>query len=210
MSTLQERLKSLRSENKITQRKLANDLNCSYSTIALYETGHRNPDNDTLKKLADYFDVSTDYLLGRSDIKDLPKGAFKLDDSIKIPIVGTIRAVEPILADENIVGYEFVTPDSLPSGELFGLKVIGDSMDLSHITDGSTVVVHKQEVVENGEIAVVMVNGEDATIKKFYKTDTTVTLMPHSSNPKHQPRVIDITKSNIKIIGKVVKITINT
>lgn len=66
-------LKQLRNERKITQRELATLLNLSPSTIAMYETGQRKPDFQTLQKIADFFDVSTDYLLGRTDIRNLYK-----------------------------------------------------------------------------------------------------------------------------------------
>lgn len=69
MDNLQERLKLLRNNNKITQRQLAKDLNVSPSTIALYETGDRNPDSIMLKKIASYFNVSIDYLLGNTNIE---------------------------------------------------------------------------------------------------------------------------------------------
>lgn len=65
---LKERLKELRSEKQITQRELANLLRLSPSTIAMYETGQRMPDPEILQRIADFFGVSTDYLLGRTDI----------------------------------------------------------------------------------------------------------------------------------------------
>lgn len=65
---MHNRLKYLRNEKKITQRQLAKLLNLSSSTIAMYETGKRKPDCETLQRIADFFDVSTDYLLGRTDI----------------------------------------------------------------------------------------------------------------------------------------------
>jgi transcriptional regulator with XRE-family HTH domain len=64
-----KRFKQLREEMNITQRELAEHLNCSKSAIALYETGQRNPDHETLNKIADFFSVSTDYLLGRTDFR---------------------------------------------------------------------------------------------------------------------------------------------
>lgn len=80
MSIISARLRSLRNQKKLTQRQLSSKLQISQSTIALYETGNREPDIDTLQKIADFFDVTTDYLLGRSDdptgypthLKDLP------------------------------------------------------------------------------------------------------------------------------------------
>lgn len=94
MSTFYERLKLLRADKKITQRQLANDIKCSNSTIALYETGQRNFDPDTLQQIADYFNVTVDYLLGRSEVKntELPEGAIKVGNFYKLPILGIIRA----------------------------------------------------------------------------------------------------------------------
>jgi transcriptional regulator with XRE-family HTH domain len=66
---LKDRLKTLRNEKNLTQRELARLLNLSPSTIAMYETGQRFPDPETLKKIADFFNVSIDYLLGRTDIR---------------------------------------------------------------------------------------------------------------------------------------------
>lgn len=68
-------LKQLRNEKKITQRQLAKLLNLSPSTIAMYETAQRKPDFETLQKIANFFDVSTDYLLGRTNIRNLYKEA---------------------------------------------------------------------------------------------------------------------------------------
>ncbi len=74
---LATRLKSLRKEKNITQKKLSDEINVSASTIGLYEQGRRTPDNETLTKIADYFEVTTDYLLGRTNQK-----YFKEEDTI--------------------------------------------------------------------------------------------------------------------------------
>lgn len=77
-------------------------------------------------------------------------------------------------------------------------------MNLSHIVDGQLVLIRRQEEVENGEIALVLVNGDDATVKKFYKTGDIVTLMPNSSNSDYQPIAVDLKTTEFRIIGKVV------
>jgi len=66
---IEDRLKQLRKENSLTQKELADKLNISKGSIAMYETGKRSPDNEILSIIADFFDVSTDYLLGRSNIR---------------------------------------------------------------------------------------------------------------------------------------------
>lgn len=81
-------------------------------------------------------------------------------------------------------------------------------MNAARIQDGDLLIVRRQEEVENGEIAIVLVDDEDATVKRFYSTRDTVTLMPQSTNPQHQPQMYDLRKTRIKVLGKVVKIEI--
>jgi len=204
--TFAGRLKQLRIEYGLTQEELANALNISKGTIGMYEIDKRKPDTDMLKEIANYFKVSIDYLLCNTDFRenDLPRNAFTTDDYLAVPILGTIRAGEPIYAEVNIIGHAPVPKFMISSGEHFYLKVIGDSMNMDNIVDGGYVLVRRQDMVENGETAVIIVDGDEATIKKFYRTDTTVTLMPKSSNPLHQPIVIDIRKISVKVVGKVV------
>lgn len=201
-----DRLKSLREEKKLTQTDLAINFNISDSAINRYEKGLRNPDYDLLAKLSSFFNVSVDYLLGISDVRksELPQNAIIPDEHITVPLLGTIRAGEPLYAEVNVVGYAPVPKFLITSGEYFYLKVVGDSMNLDNILDGGYVLVRRQEEVENGEIAVVLVDGEEATIKRFYKNDGSVTLMPKSNNPVHQPLLIDTKKIPVKVIGKVV------
>ncbi len=89
------KLKELRQSLGLTQNKIAEQLNISRSTIAMYETGASEPDNETLTKLADIFNVTIDYLLGRDDLQQSKKG-------IKIPVLGTIPAGVPIEAVEDV------------------------------------------------------------------------------------------------------------
>lgn len=121
----------------------------------------------------------------------------------RIPILGRIPAGLPLLAEENIEGYTLT--DLNGGAEYFALRVTGDSMNAVGIQDGHILQIRKQPEVENGEIAVVMVGDEDATVKRFYSTGTTVTLMPQSTNPIHQPQIYDTTKTHIEVLGKVVK-----
>lgn len=79
-------------------------------------------------------------------------------------------------------------------------------MNLSRINDGDILLIRRQDYVENGQIAVVIINGHDATVKKFYNNDNgTATLMPHSSNPEHLPIIIDLSKEHLVILGRVIQ-----
>ena len=107
-------------------------------------------------------------------------------------------------AEENIEGYTYT--DLNGENEYFALRVKGDSMDALGIRDGYIVIVRRQSIVEDGEVAIVMVDHEDATMKRFYRTDSTVTLMPQSTNPAHKPQIYNLTKTTVEILGKVVKV----
>lgn len=205
-----ERLKKLREEKGLTQIDLGKVFSVSHATINRYEKGQRQPDTETINEFSKFFNVSSDYLLGISDSRsnDLPPGAIKIDGFVKIPVLGVIRAGEPMYAEQNIIDYEYVATMNLPKGECFFLKVVGDSMNLSNIIDGCLVLVRVQEEVENGDIAVILVNGHDATVKRFHRSGNTVTLMPNSSNLEHQPYVIDTKATSVEVIGKVVQAVI--
>jgi repressor LexA len=210
MATFSERFRELRKEKHITLDIIAGVLKTTKTTLSRYENNLRVPNIDFVKDAANYFGVQADYLLGRSDIRynNLIYDAFQ-KKTVDLPIISIVRESEPLYAEKNILGYSSIDVNLVPSGECYYLKVKGDSMNLSHIVDGQLIIIRRQEEVENGEIALVLVNGEDAAIKRFYKTDTIVTLMPHSSNQEHQPRIIDLRKENVKVIGKVVGTFIN-
>lgn len=100
------------------------------------------------------------------------------------------------------VGYERT---KRRGAEYFALRVSGDSMNAAGINDGYIIIVRRQEEVESGEIAVVMVGDNDATVKRFYSEKNSVTLMPQSTNQIHHPQIYDTRKTQIKVLGKVIK-----
>lgn len=128
----------------------------------------------------------------------------KVKNTLKVPVLGKIAAGSPIFAEEHILDYEeIVNPGNVKDGEIFMLLVKGDSMIGSRIYDGDKVLVKVQPDVENGEIAVVNVNGYEATLKKVKKMPNgQVLLMP--SNDKYEPILIDNEKA--RIIGKVIQV----
>ena len=146
--------------------------------------------------------------LGRSRIETtLPKGIDPKENIALLPVIGEIRAGQPIYAEENIIGLEPVHPDFIRSGEYFFLLVRGDSMKDSGIKDGSFVLVRKQEQVENGEIAVAMVDEENATVKRVYLNEqmNSITLQPDNSDYAPQTYPTEY----VRIIGKVVRAIID-
>lgn len=125
---------------------------------------------------------------------------------IKIPVLGRVAAGLPLEAVEEIIGYEEITPELAASGDYFALAIQGDSMAPT-ICQGDVVVVRKQEDIENGEIAVVLVNGQDATVKKFFRTEQGVKLVP--LNPNYEPLFFtaeEVGRLPVVAVGKVVEL----
>lgn len=198
-----KRLKAERTARGLTQEALSKMIGLSIGTLSGYERNYREPDFETVTKLSNILGVSVDYLLGVSDIRNpLPSNAYPVGDTVKIPVVGVIRAGEPILVAENIIGYEVVEKDAAKNGEYFYLKVAGDSMIGARIHDGDLVLVRRQDDVDDGEIAVVLLDCEEATLKKIYRQNGQVILQ--AENPKYPPRVIK--RGDVRIIGKVTEV----
>lgn len=122
-----------------------------------------------------------------------------------IPIIGAVAAGIPIFAEENIEGYLPMLSTFLNSAKkYFYLIVRGTSMNLE-FPEGSFVLVEETPFVENGQIAVVKVNGYDATVKKVSRSGNIITLIPLSNDPIHEPQTYDLSMEDVKVIGRVVQ-----
>lgn len=199
---LGDKVKKLRKEMKITQEELAKRIGVVQSTIGMIESNKKIGNQSTLKKLANFFGVSLDYLLNDDIKEEFEKIDIKMS-FIPIPIVGTIRAGEPILAEDNIQGYIPVLRNSLKlDGDYFALKVKGDSMNME-FNEGTILIVEKTPCIENGEIGVVRIDGLEATVKKVVINGEMITLIPMSTNQKHIPQMYNMRNDDIEIIGRV-------
>ena len=198
------RLKQLRKERNINQRELSEYLKVAPSTISMYENGQREPNFEVLEVLADFFNVDMNYLLGKTDkttklIIDKPQG-------LKIPVLGTVAAGIPISAVEDILDYEEVPQSWESQGEFFGLRIKGDSMK-PDINDGDTVIVRQQSTANNGDVVIALVNGDDATCKKFEKLGNGIMLI--SNNSEYSPMYFsneEVLTKPVVIIGRVVEL----
>lgn len=195
-------IKDLRRINQISQQKLANLIGVSRSTIAMWELGNSEPDNENLTKLANFFNVSVDYLLGQNGYPSLPQST----GGTWVPVLGRVAAGIPIEAIEDVEDYEEISPDMAKTGEFFALKIQGDSME-PRIKTGDVVIVRQQPDCDSGDIAVVLVNGSDATVKRIKKRPEGIMLIP--TNTTYEPMFYsneDIKKLPVRIIGKVVEL----
>lgn len=203
--TTGERIKALRLARKMSQEDLGKLVGVKKAAIYKYEKGLVvNLKRGMIDRLAKALDVSPAYLMGMDDSSDC-SSVFSVSalPIHRIPILGRVAAGLPLYADEQIIGYTATTLDG--DAEYFALRVQGDSMDALGIRSGDDVIVRKQDYADDGQVAVVLVDGEDATIKRIYRSGTTVTLMPQSTNPAHRPQIYDASRTQIRIIGVVVQ-----
>jgi len=205
----------MRKQGIESYRQLSDISGVSSSELSAIVTGVRKSPNPQLIEkisvaiggdLMELLDIAG--CLSRERIKtSLPEGIDPIQNMVLLPVIGIIRAGQPIYAEENMIGYEPVNPDVIAGGEYFFLLVKGNSMIDSGIRNRSLALVRKQESVENGEVAVVMVDEENATVKRVFFNDkiNTITLQP--DNPDFSPHTYPI--DQVRIIGKVVRAIID-
>lgn len=190
-----DRIKSLREKRGVMQQDVCEALNIEQSTLANYENNRRVPKVEILMKIADYYNVSVDYLLGR-DRADA--------ENHRIPVLGNVAAGLPLSAIQDVEGWEEIPSTFGDAREYFALTVKGHSME-PRIWDGDRVIVHKQSDVDSGQTAVVLVNGDEATVKRIKKMEGGIMLI--ALNPAvYQPHFYsakDIRELPVRIIGLV-------
>jgi repressor LexA len=183
-------------------------LNTTRGMVSKWESGFHTPTIHPLRCLADVLGVSLDYFSAEDAIDTMHRSKEKSKQS-QVPILGTVAAGLPMYAEENIEGYATLAEDLPQGGKYFALRTRGDSMDDAYIPNGSLVIIRQQERVENGEIAVVMVGAEDATLKYFRQEGSLVILTPKSHSREHQPQVYDIRQTPVQVVGKLMRVEID-
>lgn len=277
MPTFNIKLKELRKQHQLSQQELAKIIGISKSSINMYERGEREPGIETINAFAEFFDVQTDYLLGKTldnrskkhskicgkqihsliesyrvkhgfsskQIEELldwdglynaiENNSYMFDESVyqmiknllrssnmsigdvspltraipsstRIPVYGSVAAGIPIEAITDIEDYEEITEDMARQGEYAALKIKGNSM-LPRMANGDVVIVRLQDDVDTGDIAIVLVNNEEAICKKVKKTPDGIMLI--STNPEYEPMFYtnkDIAEKPVRVWGKVVEL----
>lgn len=204
-------IKEYRTKNKISQRDFAKKCNLSYTYISALE---KNIDYRSGKPISPTLETIRSVAIGMS---------MSLDDVLKIlddeqpivinnayfdmvPVIGNISAGQPITAIENITGYIPIDPrvyNRNTTNDLFLLKVQGNSMNLK-IKDGDYALISKQNSADNDDIVVAIVNGEDATLKKYKRLNEQFVMLEPMSTENFEPIMIDLRKDNFAIIGKMI------
>lgn len=180
-----------------TNREMCAALDVSYSTFYDWVTAVKYPRIDKIERMANYFGIS------KADLVELHKTK---KDKHLIAVLGSVRAGIPIEAVEDILGYEEISDDMARLGEYFALRIKGASM-LPRFTEGDIVIVRQQADIDSGDIAIVLIGNQDATIKKVVKFNGGINLVP--TNPEYE--VLTFTDEQIGslpvvILGKVVEL----
>lgn len=205
---LSTKIRTLRARHSLTLEQVAQQVGVGRSTVRKWETGMiANMRRDKIEKLAKALHTSPGYLMGweeeyESSVSTLPSNIIPMPEMRRIPLVGTIACGDPILAQENIEEYIEIPKDIKAD---FALTCKGDSMINARIFDGDIVYIRQQDMVENGEIAAVLIDGE-ATLKRVKLLPDRIILTPE--NPMYDPFVYRGEEmNNVRILGKAVAFT---
>lgn len=182
----------------VNQNDIAKITGVSQQSVSNWINRKQIPRMGIIERLADYFGILKSDLLEDKD--DVSNG-------IKIPILGTVIAGIPVTAVEDIIGYEEISKKIARCGDYFALEIKGDSME-PKMSKGDIVIVKQQNTVENGQIAIVLVNGDEATVKKVRFRDNGIELIAFNSYvyEPHFYSAKEIDELPVKIIGRVVEL----
>lgn len=203
---IKDKIKNRRLELGLTLEEVGLAVGVAKSTVKKWESGQiASMRQSKITALAKVLKVDPTYLL--FNYEELPKDdIFKLDNIFpistqKIPFLGSVACGQPIYADEEKESYVVLGTDVKAD---FCLKAKGDSMIGARIHDGDLVFVRKQEMVDNGEIAVVLI-GDDVTLKRVYYYPESQKLMLQAENPNYAPFMfVGAELDQIRILGKAV------
>ena len=201
MKSIGERIKDARKSAGLTQLELAKKTELSRSYIGDIEKDRYNPSVSTLQLIATATNTPLENLLPSS------KTASSTGRGVRIPVLGRVVAGIPLEAVEEILDYEEITPELATTGDFFALKIRGHSME-PRMLDGDVVIVRRQDDVDSGDVAIVLVNGNEATVKRIKKQEDGITLIATNTSV-YEPHFYsnkEIQSLPVQILGKVVEL----
>ena len=204
-------LKSLRLKRGYSLRYIDSISDLTYTNLSMVEHGKRNVTPALLRNLATLYNVDYIDLYEKAGYVDLIEDEMKKkihidefgNEVVSIPLVGTVKAGYDFLAQENWEDTKQVKKDLVKSGDFFALRIKGNSMK-ENLWDGDIVAVQKQNFADDGDMAVVLINGDEATVKVFKITENGIKLMPlnRSLDPETQEPLYEdlyFTKKEIEL-----------
>lgn len=201
MKSIGERIKEARKSAGLTQLELAKKTELSRSYIGDIEKDRYNPSVSTLQLIATATNIPLEDLLPST------KPVSPTGRGVRIPVLGRVVAGIPIEAVEEILDYEEITPELAATGEFFALKIRGHSME-PRMMEGDVVIVRRQDDVDSGDVAIVLVNGDEATVKRVKKQEEGITLIATNTSV-YEPHFYsnkEIADLPVRILGRVVEL----
>lgn len=196
------RIVSLREKAGLNQLEFSQKVGLNNSVMNRIEKGTRAIRDDELVAIANCLGVSTDYLLTGVDHHAPGK-----INGIRVPVLGRVVAGIPIEAVQEILDYEEITPELASTGDFFALKIRGHSME-PRMMEGDVVIVRQQDDVDSGDIAIVLVNGDEATVKRIKKQEDGITLIATNTSV-YEPHFYsnkEIAELPVRILGRVIEL----
>ena len=201
-----DRLREARKAKRYSQTEVSRMLGVTQQAVGKWETGRSTPDPQTVARLAEILDTTADALLGLQQAPAtapaVGRNAFSRYTESLVPVVGTVRAGYGALAFEEDYGKEYASVKDPQN--YFYLVVKGDSME-PRISDGDLALVHRQNMLENGDLGVLVYGSDgEGTLKKYIQRGNSVIL--HPFNPDYEELVIKGEElDHLYIAGKVVE-----
>ena len=192
--------------NNKTRNEMCEALGVKYTTFADWINGKTYPRIDRIQQIAAYFGIEKSALL--EDPDRLPKDAIPYQErpTQRVPIVGVVSCGTPLLAEDNIEGYHETSLQDMTTGETyFWLRAKGNSMINVGIHEGDLLLIRQQNDVDSGDIAVVAVNEDDATLKRVIKKENALILQPE--NPAYETKIfVGEEMESVHIRGRLMKL----
>lgn len=201
------RLKKALEMRGVSQSELSKRTGINKSSISTYLKGEYKAKQDKVDLIARALDVSPAWLMGFDIQPSGESNDHEQINGVKIPVIGTVAAGIPITAITDVEDWEEIPEAMAKTGSYFALRIKGQSME-PRICNGDVVIVKQQSDVDTGDVAIVLVNGDEATVKEIKKLDTGIMLIGWNT-AVYSPRFYsanDIKTLPVKIIGKVVEL----
>lgn len=191
-------------KKKVDRNQLCEDLGFKYSTVSEWLSAKKYPRIDSIEKMANYFGIVKSQLIEKNEPSNI-SAVITSDKIYKIPIFASVSAGFGTFAEGNVVEYlPMIIDNPYDVPDMIGIQVKGNSM-YPKIEDSDIIVVRRQESVDSGDVAVIMIDGEEGVVKKVVYGDDWIEL--HSFNPEYQTRRFDGAEvQRLRVVGKVLKV----
>lgn len=208
MDSMNERIAARRKELGLTLDEVAAFVGVNKGTVSRWESGEiDNMRRDKIAKLAEVLKVSPLFVMGMKDDGTAAPSPRARKKGVRIPVLGSVAAGIPIEAIEDIIDYEEIDADLARTGDFFALQIRGASME-PVLYEDDIVIIRKQSTVDTGDIAIVLINGDEATVKKIRRERNGVMLVGYNT-AVYEPHFYtneEIESLPVQIIGKVIEL----